>query len=180
MNKNLLITLAVVGALAFFGFYFFNNKSESTKVDVMVEDTMTDTQTEVVSTTESATMTTGSLSSLMTSGQNTVCTFSSDQNGMNVDGLVHVSGTNMNGTFSVQSGEESMSSHMISDGTWVYLWTDGSPQGIKMNVSEMEGATTTQPSGFENLNQEYDFSCSPWVVDSMAFQLPEGVSFMEL
>ena len=55
------------------------------------------------------------------------CTFSDSTN--NSSGTVYVSGGKMRGDFQSSNNGKTNSSHMINDGTYVYIWTDGQTNG---------------------------------------------------
>src|ERR1700683_114218 len=58
------------------------------------------------------------------------CTFSDSTN--KSSGTVYVSGGKMRGDFQSSNNGKTNSSHMLNDGTFVYIWSDGQTNGIKM------------------------------------------------
>lgn len=79
-----------------------------------------------------------------------------------------------------------MSSHMITDGTTSWVWTDASSampaEGMKMSFvassTAMEGSKA-QPQGVDP-NQPMNYSCSGWTADGSEFILPASVTFTDM
>lgn len=119
------------------------------------------------------------------------CTFSDKTN--NSSGTVYIGGGKMRGDFQSMDNGKTTASHMINDGQYVYVWTDGQSQGYKMSTDivkkeaaqvtmtpDNSGSSETQPSsGPVNLNQQADYSCGGWSVDSSMFTLPQGITFTD-
>lgn len=96
-------------------------------------------------------------------------------------GTVYVSGGKMAGDFSMTANGQTMSAHMINDGSFIYSWSDAAPQGVKMPVPAA-GSTNTAPSGQQNFDPStpVNYSCQPWTVDASKFTPPSSVNFMTL
>lgn len=94
-------------------------------------------------------------------------------------GTVYVGGGKMRGDFTSQtSSGTTITSHMISDGQTVYVWSSAMPQGIKMAVS---ASSQTSASGTQNpYNENVNYTCSAWSVNSSEFALPAGVTFEDM
>lgn len=118
------------------------------------------------------------------------CTFSDKTNGGS--GVVYVNGGKMRGDFQSTNNAKTTTSHMINDGTFVYIWTDGQKSGYKMSlatvkqeqsqVSMAPGNTNSGQQGQTqgmDMKQQSDYSCGPWAADASLFTMPQGVTFTD-
>src|SRR5579863_2563832 len=91
------------------------------------------------------------------------CTFSDSSN--NSSGTVYISSGKMRGDFQSQNNGKAEVTHMINDGSYVYIWTDGQQSGYKMSLavvkqeeSQITGSPSTgnapQPSQGVNMQQK--------------------------
>ncbi len=80
-----------------------------------------------------------------------------------------------------------MQSHMISDGTYAYVWTAENPMGMKFKSETMEnppaqtqtGTAAGATNGSVYINQQVNMNCSPWAVDESVFVPPANVQFTD-
>jgi len=115
------------------------------------------------------------------------CTYSTEQEGTKVTGTTYVSGSKMRSDSEVvTSAAGTITSHMISDGTWIYSWGSAQPQGIKMKVPATQPQDGTSPDkgvngsgGYKDLQQQYSYNCENWSVDASKFDVPADITFME-
>lgn len=116
------------------------------------------------------------------------CTFSDSSN--NSSGTVYIGSGKMRGDFHSQSDGKTEASHMINDGSYIYMWTDGQQNGYKMSLAvvKQEEAqvtespstnTNVQPSQTVNMQQKSNYSCGPWNLDASVFTLPTKVTFTD-
>jgi len=116
------------------------------------------------------------------------CIFSDSNN--NSSGTVYISDGKMRGDFQSQNSGKTESSHMLNDGSYVYMWTDGQSNGYKMSLEivKQEAAQVTtspsngnsqQPSQTVNLQQKSNYSCGPWSANSSLFTVPANVTFTD-
>jgi len=121
------------------------------------------------------------------------CTFSDDTN--KSAGTVYVSSGKMRGDFqeSNNSTGKTEQTHMINDGTYVYMWTDGQNNGYKMSdqfVKQEEAQSSEaktpsnaggnpQPSQGVDMHQKANYSCGGWSADNSLFTPPSDVSFTD-
>lgn len=163
MNKNLIY--GVVGAVVILvlGYFIISNTSSGQNPNGAPT-----IQTEGASS--------GTLASLMSMGS-VKCDVTNTQAGAQSSGTVYVGGGKMRGDFTSQTSAGAVTSHMISDGTNVYVWSSAMPQGIKMTV-----AATAKPGNAQATmyNQNVSYTCSPWSVDASQFILPAGVTFSDM
>ncbi len=131
------------------------------------------------------------LQKLMLMGRDVSCTFSNEVDGTKTDGVFNISGTKMAGNYTItaQNGT-AMNSKMVSDGQFMYTWGDALPgMGVKIDLSKAEEmATEATASAFETANQpqmdafgqEFDYTCTPWTVDSSVFIVPSDIRFLSM
>ena len=121
----------------------------------------------------------GSIKSLIGAGKNVTCDIVyPDGNGK---GTIYVADKKMRGDFTTMVNNQSMESHMIQDGDFVYFWSG--TQGTKMKVSTIAtptpGAAGGQPQGAD-LNKDVDYKCSSWSPDTSKLTPPADVKFTDL
>ncbi|EKE00006.1 MAG: hypothetical protein ACD_22C00108G0002, partial [uncultured bacterium] len=140
---------------------------------------------------------TGSFTDLINAGKSLKCTYESDMGGTKISGTTYVAGKKMRTDSTVNidlgQGPQDMGSHMIMDGDYFYMWTEGSETGTKMKISSVEGynsgdsTDSSIPDSFksntnEALNQikeNFDYNCMLWLADSSMFETPSDVTFTE-
>jgi hypothetical protein len=119
------------------------------------------------------------------------CTFSDKSN--NSSGTLYIGDSKMRGDLQTADNGKTATTHMINDGSYVYIWTDGQKDGYKMSTAtikkeaaqvsmspESNAPSEAQPSsGPVNMNQKADYSCGPWSVDSSMFAVPQNVTFTD-
>lgn len=129
--------------------------------------------------TATATQGEGSLESLVALGGNYECTVTMDQQGTQSQGTVYISGTKVRGDFAAQAEGMTMNASMISDGSFVYTWSDLMPQGYKMAVTATGGSTGTAQSGFD-MTAGVTYNCNPWTPETSKFVPPSNIQFQTL
>ncbi|HTR19203.1 MAG TPA: hypothetical protein VMH91_04495 [Candidatus Paceibacterota bacterium] len=118
----------------------------------------------------------GSMKDLLAHGSSQ-CQVNDTANGSS--GTVYVGNGEMRGDFTSQTQTGTVTSHMISDGQTVYVWSSAAPQGMKMSVSS-ETSSSGSSSAQDPYNENVNYTCSPWSVDSAEFTLPAGVTFEDM
>ncbi|MDZ4226073.1 MAG: hypothetical protein U1C66_01120 [Patescibacteria group bacterium] len=115
-------------------------------------------------------------------GQSVQCTFSQDDGAGNTSsGTMYIAngGTQMRGDFTTtQSGSIPMESHLVRAGGYTYIWSDSSPQGIKSKV--VNEAELSSGSQNDDIDEDTEFNCQAWSIDTAKFTLPTGIEFMEV
>jgi hypothetical protein len=116
------------------------------------------------------------------------CTFSNSTN--NSSGTVYVSGGKMRGDFQSSDNGKTNASHMINDGTYVYIWTDGQTSGYKLSLAAVKqeqaqvsatpnNPSTKTPQQSVNMKQQANYSCGPWSSDATMFTVPTNITFTD-
>jgi hypothetical protein len=122
----------------------------------------------------------GNLFALASRGGDWNCTWSSEQDGVDLDGSVLVSGGKFKSDVTISGVGMNATAHTIGDGAYVYSWQDGATTGVKIAAAqgagalEVSGGTQTVP-----LTGEYNYDCDPWTANVSAFTLPSNVTFQE-
>lgn len=161
----------IIVVLAALGFLMMNNSKSQNEAVAPIQNI----QNQEMSTTSS-------LKSLLGVGKNVKCDIIyTDEKGK---GTVYVSDKKFRGDFDVTvSGAPEVMTHMIQDGQYAYMWTEGSSQGTKFNVEDYESDTSASPAPQNqgaDLNKDVNMKCSSWNVDSSIFTPPSGVQFQDM
>ena len=126
---------------------------------------------------------TGTILSLIEGGKTISCTITYPDN--KGTGTIYVgSNKKFAGDFNMKgTNNANVVAHMISNGTYVYMWSAAMPMGIKMSLLAAKNATnanSAQTNQNANLNQTVNMQCNPWVVDESKFTVPTNVSFTDM
>ena len=109
-----------------------------------------------------------SLAYLFSLKQPLVCTIKPSAT-VNRSGTMYVSGGKMRANFVYAS--------MISDGNYLYAWTNGESTGLKLLAAiSVSGSAIAAKGGFDPAN-ELSFACNPWAEDASVFTPPTSVTF---
>lgn len=119
-----------------------------------------------------------SLKSLLGMNTSQVCTFSMDTESVKTSGTVHVANGKVRGDFQSQTEGGAISSHMISDGQYVNIWTDSMAQGFRMKIDA--GATASANSNVPDFDQKMNYNCKPGSVEASLFVPPTTIKFTEM
>jgi hypothetical protein len=125
----------------------------------------------------------GSIADLSARGGEWKCTVDSSANtgaGQAISsGTVYVSGKSVRGDFTTSvQGFGTVESHMIADGSNVYVWSSAMSQGFKMNMTASGGSGSAATSGQGmDINQNYSYDCQPAQASASLFAPPANISF---
>ena len=167
MSKNALIAVVAVVFVAGAGWYFYSRQGGAM---MAASDTNQSAQ--------------GSIKDLIARGSSK-CTVTNSVENSESNGTVYVGNGKMRGDFTSVTKNPAMTveSHMISDGAFIYTWSDAMPQGVKVAVSAAN--TTGQPNASEGnqaemYNAVVDYDCDSWSVDESKFEIPTDITFMDV
>jgi outer membrane lipoprotein-sorting protein len=126
----------------------------------------------------------GSMKELVEKGKPVKCTFSITEDNQPLTGTIYVAGEKkMRSDYEMTAENQTIKSSMINDGDMLYLWSDMTNQGIKMNMKEMENLEQEDTAaGGENLkewNEKMEFKCVKWSVDKTLFETPKDMQFLD-
>ncbi len=120
-----------------------------------------------------------SLKDLLTKGSAQTCTFTTEKS----KGTVYIDGKKMRQDFEVVVDDKTMKSHVIVIDNTFYSWEEGGKTGIKMafdpNATSppAAGDPNAGPNGSFDTETNMDYKCSPGVVSSNIFSLPNDITF---
>lgn len=134
-----------------------------------------------------------SLKDLMGLGQDKKCTWQAAQgDGQMAKGTVYVSGEKFLQESDYSQNGQAVKSFVMSDGDWMYTWSDNNKEGTKMKLEDLEGedgetvedeVADTEEEAYQNqekLNEDYDFECNNWNKDNSKFIPPSDVNFQDM
>lgn len=133
----------------------------------------------------------GTIKDLISSGKAQKCTWTIPNQGSST---IYVSGERTRIEIDMLVIEDQPAQQMItvSDATWAYTWSLNSKEGMKMNIQEMQAEAKEMEESMatddENdqadyqamVNQDYQFKCESWKVDSNMFVPPTDVEFADM
>lgn len=126
----------------------------------------------------------GTIKDLM-SRTSTKCTVSNVTANSESSGVVYVGQGKMRGEFKTvtKSPDMTIESYMISDGEYMYSWSDAMPQGVKLPIASTQ--MSDQPNApkseqVEMYNAEVSYDCDSWSVDESQFEIPSSVTFVDM
>jgi major membrane immunogen (membrane-anchored lipoprotein) len=124
--------------------------------------------------------TSDSILSLISGGKTVNCSITYPDN--KGTGNIYVSDKKFAGDFTTKdtSGKET-AGHMISDGTFMYIWSAAMPTGIKVNLENTKNmAQNSAVSRSFDVNQKVGLNCSPWLTDNSKFTVPTNIKFQDM
>ncbi len=172
MNKNLLIGIVIAVIIIAGGGLYLTRSSNQTPTST----TSGTPELPDINVTEPSD--TKSFLGLMQGIRNQMCTFKDEAQNA---GAMYSGNGKVRADFTGNAGGTVTNTHMISDGTNVYLWFDGATDGIKMTLEDIEKdtANATNTAKSIDVNKQVDYNCSPWSVDNSKFSLP-NITFNDL
>jgi hypothetical protein len=123
-----------------------------------------------------------SLKDLVNLGVAQKCTWSFEEEGNQMTGQILVKGKKFNQVAKINGPQGLMEFNSISDGEYVYSWSDDPAAGgmaFKIKLEESEEQTADN-QGQMDWNNQYDFDCSPTVLSDKDFTPPQGMEFMDM
>lgn len=125
--------------------------------------------------------TSGTLAALAARGGSWKCDVTQVSDAGSTTGTVYVSGGKVRGDFTTNgTSAGTMESHMISDGSDIYVWSSMMPTGMKMKATAQSQTDHAASSQQDYYNQNYDYRCAPWSEDAAQFTLPATVTFNDM
>lgn len=122
----------------------------------------------------------GSLQNVLSFNQNLTCTFErTDENG-SFTGTAYVADNKFRGDFVMNLSDIGLvNSQLIKRDGVTYVWTGN--QGSKFTDAAINPDAETKPdTNAVNLEDEVQYSCTPWKKDLTKFEIPQDVTFTDL
>jgi len=115
------------------------------------------------------------------------CTWSNNVEGSESSGSMIISGQKFNQKVTIKQDGVTSNFNSISDGTYIYTWQDTSKDGnhmaFKMKLETTNDNQKTPEGNYTasgqtvDLDQEYEYKCSPTLVSDSDFQPPKDIKF---
>lgn len=129
----------------------------------------------------------GTLWDLFGQNKDIKCTYSSTTDDETfMEGETYISGNRMRSNSVITAGRESIGGYTISDGTYMYMWSNLMDTGSKVKIETFKNtatagnATETENQvASEQYNTSMNYKCEDWNVDESLFELPEGINFVD-
>ncbi len=110
------------------------------------------------------------------------CTWSYSDQGNEMEGVTTVSGKKFNSEVKFEGEGQSFTSNTISDGTYMYFWSD-MPGSKPMKLTVPDDQATSAPSEgsaqMMDLEANYNYKCAPTVVSPSTFS-PPNMEFTDM
>lgn len=143
----------------------------------------TESALETESLQEGEVMNVGSINELAAKGGQYKCTFSMTDPNAESSGIVYIEGKKFRGDFTstVKVINQTVATHILSDGTYSYTWTDNTNTGFKLPVVST-GSGSGAMSGtmdFSAFGAQGDWQCEGAKFDGTTFTIPADINFVE-
>jgi hypothetical protein len=125
-----------------------------------------------------------SIADIMGRGENVKCSYqSSSTDSGSMTATVYVSGKKMRvDSTGVGSDGKEYQSNMVSDGSYIYVWSNNEKTGMKI-PAENANSSADKWKGqaqYVDPNQKVDYKCDTWSVDEGLLAPPTDVKFTDL
>lgn len=126
----------------------------------------------------------GTMEDLLARGKSIKCVSSSMADGAKMEGEFYVdatAGRTKSITRTTGPDQKVQISNMLMTKENIYMWTEGSKEGLMFPVMKPAGAPADADKNPEadKRNQKYDFVCDAWTLDAGMFSMPAGVKFVD-
>lgn len=102
-------------------------------------------------------------------------------------GEILIKGKKFKQNINIKSANGETKFNGISDGEYLYTWSDDSKIAnmafkMKMDLTQEEQDTGTPQGSVSSVdwNQKYDYNCQPAIVSDADFNLPTGINFQDI
>jgi hypothetical protein len=187
MNNNTKKAIAIgIIALIFLGL-LASTRSSRMKNQETVTPVMENSVSSTTPAMTNLTSENSSLMELMSGDKQLKCTYMLKDTNLTSSSTVYIDDKKLrtDAETTMDNGTKIMS-HMVSDGEWIYSWTDATAQGMKFNVDTIknqldENGEVNIPnnSAFKDLQSKVDYDCSDWQPDNTLFTVPTTVQFTD-
>ena len=172
MNTKIIVGAVVAVAVVAGLWYYLSGMGANT--------TTPSDQAGAVASQDEATSGTGTLESLIARGGNYQCTVTISNEGTQSSGVVYISGNKLSGDFTAVAQGVTVKAYMISDGEYVYSWSDMVAQGFKMPVEVSSSASAGAAQTGIDMAAGVSYDCDPWTPDASKFVPPTTIEFSTL
>jgi hypothetical protein len=172
-NVGVVIAAVIIILVVAVGGMFFLKAS---KAPTMPKPTITTAPAQALKTNS----VTGTIVGLLSGGKTLTCTITYPNN--KGTGTVFVADKKFAGDFTMKGtdGKET-NGHIISDGTYMYMWSSGLSTGMKISLAAARSAANNaQVNQSININQNVNMQCGAWIADASKFTVPTDVTFRDM
>ncbi|HXK40328.1 MAG TPA: hypothetical protein VJ837_05865 [Candidatus Paceibacterota bacterium] len=170
-SSKIILSIIVILVIAAIAFAMARGGGETDETATTTDDVVTDES-----------VFSGDIFNLVARGGDWRCIWSSEQDGIDLDGTVFVSRGKFKSDVELSGVGMNATAHAIGDGQFVYSWSSAATTGVRFPMTQ--GATALEVSGSNAQNLqfsgEYTYDCDPWTADSGTFALPSGVTFQDV
>ncbi|HVM59179.1 MAG TPA: hypothetical protein VMT80_02530 [Candidatus Paceibacterota bacterium] len=121
----------------------------------------------------------GSLNYLVSVKEDLTCNIETTSGSLRRVGTIFISGNKLRGDFSSYFNGATRTSHMIDDGTNLFVWVNGYDSGLKLPAANGASGSAAANAGGIDPTVNVAFACYPWTVDSSIFSKPSDVTFTD-
>jgi hypothetical protein len=127
-----------------------------------------------------------SLKDLLALGKDQKCTWSTNNDGQEMSGVMYISGKKFRQEIKIGATAEKKETNVInlSDGNYMYMWsTEMGKNGLKINIDEAEkDADTGKTPANEKIDfgAKYNYECTPATVTEADLTPPKDVIYQDL
>lgn len=183
MNKNILwvvVAVVIIGLVFWMGGSSKNSGSENSSTATTTDSTNTKTEVKVPVSSKPVTNTVKNVSftNILPRVGNYQCDYNSVTQQERITNTIYLSDGKMRGEFRSVTANGSISSMMVYDGSYLYVWTEGKTTGTVTQPKSISDFPTIIPkdilsstslgSGLNNAS----WSCHPWSVDKTMLAKP--------
>lgn len=119
----------------------------------------------------------GTFADLMARVGSWKCDARADYEGGASEGTVYMDGGKVRGDFVASISGRSINTSFVSEGGYIYTWSDVLPQGMKVKVDAAAGTAGGQ--GIDP-STPVKYSCEVWIAEQDKFTLPSDIEFFEI
>lgn len=188
MSGKVIAIIAAVVVVGGGAYVFLNNGNapEGAETSGGSEVRESTSETEQISEVDIPSSGSGSFESLLKLGGNATCDFmyTEPESGAEVEGRVYVAdnGELFRGDFTMKHQGTTYESHVIRDGSKGYTWSE-TPYGsmaLEFEIQGEEDVFQSNDEGGFDYDQEFDYSCQRWSVNSSFFVPPSEIEFTNM
>lgn len=122
-----------------------------------------------------------SMKQLLGLGKSVSCEMNTNDDQGITTGKINISGQKMMGDFQLTySDGKEISSHMMNDGEFTYMWSSATPQGTKIKNDAVTPAKSDKSQTSLDQDKEVDMNCSDWTPSTDSFTVPRDVEFLDM
>ena len=124
----------------------------------------------------------GSILDLLKLGKSSKCVLSAKTDQTITSGTTYLSNNKARSDYEMTGPDgKAIAGHFISDGTWMYTWTEGAyAQAIKFKLDQMPTpGVEGQAQDVSNLQDKMDYKCYGWAADQSVFVPPANINFTD-